>query len=234
MPCPLYRAQIEDVIVQSLNSNNMRLQGTSYKNGIHKYFHRLSIDLRNAEFILVMSTDTTVFITNFTPIELVGYCWFSYGSIINTILLSIINNLSPHIGVKSVSQFWCASRLIQVQIQWSKNFEAWKDIQLWLWRNYLPFQSQSQFDERKVVSISSQIRVQAIHLHGRPYDKLNKLTADSYNQYISNKIQVIYRNIKIISYSSNWGTWIFKCSLISNMFTSTTTINKVTNSHSIA
>lgn len=74
MPCPLYRAQIEDVIVQSLNSNNMRLQGTSYKNGIHKHFHRLSIDLRNAEFILVMSTDTTVLITNFTPIELVGYC----------------------------------------------------------------------------------------------------------------------------------------------------------------
>ena len=65
-------------------------------------------------------------------------------------------------------------------------------------------------------------------------DKLNKLTADSYNQDISNKIQVIYGDIKIKSYSSNWETWIFKCSLISNMFTSTTTINKVTNSHSIA
>ena len=65
-------------------------------------------------------------------------------------------------------------------------------------------------------------------------DKLNKLTADSYNQDISNKVQVIYRDIKIKSYSSNWETWIFKCSLISNMFTSTTTINKVTNSRSIA
>ena len=44
-------------------------------------------------------------ITNFTNTKLESYYWLSYRSIIDITLLSTINNLSCHLGMKSVVNF---------------------------------------------------------------------------------------------------------------------------------
>ena len=67
-------------------------------------------------------TNIIIFTTNFTIVKLTDYYYFLYEFIINTILLSTINNISPQLVVN-----YAVIRLTEQNVKEENDFRASKD-----------------------------------------------------------------------------------------------------------